>query len=75
MQNSMTDLAQIIAKLVTGMFDFSDSASGLLQLLSDGMSKSFISIVNSNNKNNNNIPQKTEEGANTTIPTTEESLE
>jgi hypothetical protein len=57
------------------MFDFSDSASGLLQLLSDGMSKSFVSIKNSNNKNNNNIPNQSNVGDNTTVPTTEEPLE
>ena len=71
----MVDLANIITKLVTGMFDFSDSASGLLQLLSDGMSKSFVSITNSNNKNNNNVPQQSDEGANKTTSTTEESLQ
>ena len=68
-------MAKIITKLVTGMFDFSDSASGLLQLLSDGMSKSFVSITNSNNKNNNNIPKESNVGANTTIPTIEEAQE
>jgi hypothetical protein len=55
------------------MFDFSDSASGLLQLLSDGMSKSFVSIINSNNKNNNNTPKQGNVVANDTITTTEES--
>jgi len=65
----------MITKLVTGMFDFSDSASGLLQLLSDGMSKSFVSINNSNNKNSNNIPNQSNVGDNTTVPTTEEPLE
>jgi len=71
----MTELAKIITKLVTGMFDFSDSESGLLQLLSDGMSKSFVSISNSNNKNNNNIPKQSNVGDNSTMPTTEEPLQ
>lgn len=57
------------------MFDFSDSSSGLLQLLSDGMSKSFVSINNSNNKNNNKIPNESNVGDNTTIPTTEKPLQ
>jgi hypothetical protein len=74
-QNTVTEFAKIITNLFTGMFDFSNSASGLLQLLSDGMSKSFVSIINSDNKNNNNNPKQSNEGANNTIPTTEEPLE
>lgn len=51
--NTIREIADIITKLVTGKFDFSDSAGGALKLISDAFSKSFVSINNSNNENNN----------------------